>query len=103
MPDGISSFFGAMDGRQRLLVFVLILVASTVLLSVVAIGNVTATIVGVVLLVSLFITRSVWAPDENQKTKIGLTSLALIGTSATAYFRLIEPNKEHVFDFVRSI
>jgi hypothetical protein len=91
-----SSFFNVMDGRQRLLALVLLLIVTTTVLSVMALGNLTTAIIGVVILGTLWITRSVWSPDETVQTKLGTASLKVVASATIAYFKLFEPDKHRL-------
>jgi hypothetical protein len=96
MTDAITSFFEGMDGRQRLLLGLMLLFSSALVFLFLADGVIAAVILGLVLLVALWITKAVWSPADSSRTKVATASLAVVGSIAAGYFKLSEHAKHDI-------
>jgi hypothetical protein len=87
-----------MDGKQRLLLGLMLLFSSALVFLFLADGLVAAVILGLVLLAALWITKAIWSPTENSRTKVATASLALIGSIAAGYFKLSLHTKQDIVE-----
>jgi hypothetical protein len=83
-----------MDGRQRLFLGVMLIIAFALVFLFVADGIAAASILGLILLAALWITKSVWSPDDTQTTKVATASLTVIGAIAAGYFKLTSKTRQ---------
>ncbi len=88
--------FDALDGRQLLVLLIFLLLSAAVIFLLMADGALSAIIFGAVLLVALWITRSVWSPDDTPTTKVATASLTAIGAVAAGYFKLSASTRQAV-------
>ena len=88
MVEAITSFLDAMDGKQRLLLGLLLLFSCSLVFLFLADGLLAAVLLGLIFLGALWITKAVWSPAESNRTKIATASLALVGSIAAGYFKL---------------
>jgi hypothetical protein len=82
MWSNINAFFEKLTGTQRLLAFLGVLTASTLVLTLWTQGLTATLLVSAVLTTFLWLTRFIWVPPGYGQTRVRLASLAIVMTTA---------------------
>lgn len=84
MSSFLERFFSSLTAAQRLLAFLFVVGVSAALVAFLAGGLKTGIPTGILILLLLWFTRSLWTPSDSGHSRIALSSLTVISTVALA-------------------
>ena len=84
MYFGRNTWLSGLSDSGRLLIIILVIVIGAVLLALLEGGWKASIFIGILILVLIWLTKPLWTPSEPSRTRVALTSLALISSVALA-------------------